>query len=269
MPARDSRPQNYDWLENLDSGLTAAESGHDHEALKHFEQALEIAVAIGLTTDDLLKTYLAYAITLRNCGRLDESESVFFRAIQYSAHNNCQDSELHMKHLTCFGFLLLHKKKFEQCSQVLGRAVDIFRSKSLKVDSEFLRVFNALTCCYLEERDFLKAVTYASITYEESLKINGTNHLFTRQAKEVFETTKYIAVMQACVAEGPPRKPRANAQSRSNAQSRTSTKKSKKDTTDCGPSITSAEISKPLCAGRQCMTRASFLACLSRARFTW
>lgn len=183
-------PHEIPWFESLRSGIEAQNNNKIDEALVLLDRSLKIAIEKRLSTDQVLHSYLAYALAFVDAGKLDDAEAVVKRAIEFGRRSGPEDKKIHTLLLMEYGMFLLAKQKFDEARSSFEKALAIQNKRRLKMDADFLSMHISLLTCYIALGDWENAEVHGRKTIEASKKVHGAKH----------EITEGIAGMLATVS---------------------------------------------------------------------
>lgn len=172
-------PHEISWFESLRAGVEAQDNNNLDEALVLLDRAVKLAIEKRLSTEQVLHSYLAYALALMDAGKPDDSESVLRRAIEFGSRSGPEDKKIHMLLLIEYGLSLFAKQKFGEAKTSFEKAIAIQNKKRFKMDADLLTIHASLLACYMALGDWEKARTHGLKTIEASSKVHGAKHEIT------------------------------------------------------------------------------------------
>ena len=176
-----------EWLQKLTAGMLATNAGMHGDAVVCMRQALEIAQLQGLSSDQVLHTYLAYGMALRDDDRMEQAQKLLREAVKYAAKHCEAESPVRMYLLAQYGTVLFEREHYFWARPALEKALEIYRQGDFETDPEFLVVFLLLVRCYFYTNHYRSGRAAAKEMYDLFREKIGPNHPVTVDAKQMME----------------------------------------------------------------------------------
>jgi tetratricopeptide (TPR) repeat protein len=173
------------WLKAFAAGQSASSQGNHKKAAKLLEQAKAIAIEFSLLPEQLLNTYMCYAIALQEGGQTERSEAVYREALNYSTVNGCERTAVHMLLLAELGVLLLDRSKHVESRMLLEKYTKMHGDLNLPIQEDFLWVQVALCCCYIASQEWHKLELLSLSIYNQSVNLYGPSHSCSLDSKKL------------------------------------------------------------------------------------
>ncbi|MBX9695799.1 MAG: hypothetical protein K2Z81_25665, partial [Cyanobacteria bacterium] len=145
------------WDEKIFHGTIAFYNGDFDNAVKSFDEAVNIAIEDRLSPTMLIESYLLFGSALIENEKPLEAESILVRASKFSTKHGCDRDELQVRLLNKLGMLEFLHDKIDECIATLEKALNLHARLKLQIDDDYLDAVLMLSKCYYTKENWLLA----------------------------------------------------------------------------------------------------------------